>query len=126
MDVERVRASEQAQRLFQVRKTVTEMLVARGYIVPQDEIDETLESFKAKFGENPTRGASQLRLHKKADSNEQILVFFPDKDKVGAQEIQECAFPPPARLAPCPRVAAASAARCAAVRRAVVAAGAGD
>lgn len=96
-DVERVRASEQAQRLFQVRKTVTEMLVARGYIVPQDEIDETLETFKAKFGENPSRGASQLRLHKKADSNEQILVFFPDKDKVGAQEIQECAL-----RCPCP------------------------
>jgi len=89
-DVEKFRAQEQAQRLYQVRKTVTEMLVARGYLVPQDELDESFDQFKAKFGDNPRRGAPMLRMHKKPDSPDQIIIFFPEKDKVGAKEIEEC------------------------------------
>merc|ERR1712093_969604 len=80
--------SDIAQRLYQVRKTVTEMLVERGYIVSEDELSETLDDFKARFGEVPKR-ESLFRLHRHQSGPEQIMVFFPEKEKVAAGEIEE-------------------------------------
>lgn len=106
---ERGREAEQTQRLFQVRKTVTEMLVARGYTVPAEEQGEDLMRFKQTFGERPTR-TQMMRVATKAvkgqdgqpDTLETIIVFFPDKDKVGAKEVEESApFPLPLLLLPC-------------------------
>jgi hypothetical protein len=45
--------TEIAAHLFQIWKTVTEMLMDRGYLVPQSEIDMTLADFINKFGEVP-------------------------------------------------------------------------
>lgn len=40
-------------RLWRIRKTVMQMCHDRGYLVTQDELDQTLEQFKEQFGERP-------------------------------------------------------------------------
>jgi hypothetical protein len=47
------RQTEIAAHLFQIWKTVTQMLLDRGYLVPQSEIDMTLDDFINRFGEVP-------------------------------------------------------------------------
>lgn len=39
--------------LWRIRKTVMQMCHDRGYLVTQDELDQTLELFKEQFGERP-------------------------------------------------------------------------
>ena len=39
--------------LWRIRKTVMQMCHDRGYLVTQDELDQTLEQFKEHFGERP-------------------------------------------------------------------------
>ena len=40
-------------RLWRIRKTVMQMCHDRGYLVTQDELDQTLEHFKEQFGDRP-------------------------------------------------------------------------
>ena len=40
-------------RLWRIRKTVMQMCHDRGYLVTQDELDQTLEQFKEQFGDRP-------------------------------------------------------------------------
>lgn len=68
------------------------MLVARGYLVSQQEQNETFEDFVDTFGVEPQRGAPQLRLHKKANSQEQILILLPQESKAGMKHIQAHVF----------------------------------
>lgn len=42
-----------ATRLFQIRKTVLQMLSDRGYLVAQAQLEETKEDFKAHFTDSP-------------------------------------------------------------------------
>ena len=39
--------------LWRVRKTVMQMCHDRGYLVTQDELDQTLDQFKEQFGDRP-------------------------------------------------------------------------
>lgn len=39
--------------LWRIRKTIMQMCHDRGYLVTQDELDQTLEEFKEHFGERP-------------------------------------------------------------------------
>jgi hypothetical protein len=49
--------SPDASRLFLVYKTMSGMLLKRGYMIPKDMRELTPKSFVAKFGENPSRDA---------------------------------------------------------------------
>lgn len=42
--------SEEASKMFRVRKTVLKMLNSRGYIVPEDQLNMTAEGFRSTFG----------------------------------------------------------------------------
>ena len=46
--------------LWRIRKTVMQMCHDRGYLVTQDELDQTLEQFKEQFGERPRLIDSQV------------------------------------------------------------------
>ena len=96
---------DEASRLFQIRRTVLQMLVDRGYIVGQSEIDMDKEAFKETYGETPARpGLVQfcllnvwltmillktLLLRKKDDPTDQLLVFWPEDPKVGVKPIKK-------------------------------------
>lgn len=52
--------SAEASRLFRVYKTMSSMLVRRGYMVPKDMRELTPKSFVDKFGETPSREAMTI------------------------------------------------------------------
>jgi len=78
---------EELSRLWCVRKTVNALLLARNYIVPQKELDKTLEEFKVEFGDF-TREKLTILAAKKDDPTDQIFVFFCDDTRVGCKHIQ--------------------------------------
>ncbi|KAI4467972.1 dna-directed rna polymerases i ii and iii subunit rpabc1 [Holotrichia oblita] len=41
-------------KLWRIRKTVMQLCHDRGYLVTQDELDQTLEQFKEQFGDKPS------------------------------------------------------------------------
>jgi DNA-directed RNA polymerase I, II, and III subunit RPABC1 len=81
--------TELAAHLFQIWKTVTQMLLDRGYLVPQSEIEMTLDDFISKFGEIPNRDDLFTLHRKKDDPTAQIFVFWPKEPKLGVKPIKE-------------------------------------
>lgn len=45
--------SDQLFRLWRVRRTLMQMCNDRGYDVPEDQLDITLDAFKEQFGDDP-------------------------------------------------------------------------
>ena len=41
-------------KMWRVRKTVMQLCHDRGYLVTQDELDQTLDQFKEQFGDKPS------------------------------------------------------------------------
>ena len=80
--------SEEASKLFRVRKTCLKMLFKRGYIVDDSEINITTEDFKLKFGDEPSRESLTILAEKTDDSADQIFVFFPADEKVGVKQLK--------------------------------------
>lgn len=83
----------------------------RGYLVTQDELDQTLEQFKATYGDRPsegrpsrteltilvahnddptgkTPGNSRFTKSYKLFFADQMFVFFPDDPKIGIKNIK--------------------------------------
>jgi len=75
-------------RLYNIRRTLVAMLVERGYLVTQQQKDETLADFNRKWKDEPTREKLRMHLRKKDDPTDQIFVFFPDEPKVGVKPIK--------------------------------------
>jgi len=80
-------------RLYQIRRTVLQMLQDRGYIVGQADMDMDKEAYRAKYmpagDATTTREALTLLLQKKDDPTDQIFVFWPDDAKVGVKPIKK-------------------------------------
>lgn len=66
----------------------------RGYLVTQDELDQTLEEFKAQFGDKPSEGRPRrtdltVLVAHNDDPTDQMFVFFPgerrDRDGGGGR-----------------------------------------
>lgn len=54
----------------------------RGYLVTQDELDQTLEEFKVQFGDKPSEGRPRrtdltVLVAHNDDPTDQMFVFFP-------------------------------------------------
>ena len=43
-------------KLWRIRKTVMQLCHDRGYLVTQDELEQTLEQFKEQYGDKPSEG----------------------------------------------------------------------
>jgi len=80
--------SAEASRLFRVYKTMSSMLVRRGYMVPKDMRELTPKSFVDKFGETPSREAMTILVEKADDETNQLFCFFPEDEKVGVKPIK--------------------------------------
>jgi len=83
-----VSVDDVVRRLFQVRRTIIQMVLDRGYLVSQALKDETMEDFKQTWNNNPSRENLLLLLRKKEDLTEQLFVFFPEDEKVGVKPIR--------------------------------------
>jgi len=81
-------------KLWKIRKTVMQLCHDRMYMVSQDELDQTLDQFKAQFGskpseQKPTRSDLIVLVAHNDDPTDQLFVFFPDDPKVGIKTIKK-------------------------------------
>lgn len=73
-----------------MRRFFSQLCHDRGYLVTQDELDQTLEEFKAQFGDKPSEGRPRrtdltVLVAHNDDPTDQMFVFFPGElwDRVG-------------------------------------------
>ncbi|CAD5216341.1 unnamed protein product [Bursaphelenchus xylophilus] len=79
--------------LWRVRRTVLQMCHDRGYLVTQEELEQTLDQFKEFFGDrpsegNPSRSSLTLLVAHNDDPTDQMYVFFPEDPKIGIKTIK--------------------------------------
>ncbi|VEN46926.1 unnamed protein product [Callosobruchus maculatus] len=72
---------------------ITQLCHDRGYLVTQDELDQTLEQFKEQFGDKPSekrpsRSDLIVLVAHNDDPTDQMFVFFPDEPKIGIRTIK--------------------------------------
>lgn len=84
---------QETYKLWRIRKTVMQLCHDRGYLVTQEELDQTLDEFKSVFGDKPSErkpGRSDLivLVAHNDDPTDQMFVFFPDEPKVGIKPIK--------------------------------------
>merc|ERR1719399_2694533 len=65
-----------------------QMLRDRGYMVDQQDVDQSEEDFFDKFSTSPQRDMLTLLVQKRDDPTEQIFVFWPSDPKVGVKPIK--------------------------------------
>ena len=80
-------------KLWRIRKTVMALCHDRGYLVTQDELDQTQEQFKQQFGDKPSekqpaRSDLIILVAHNDDPTDQMFVFFPDDPKIGIKTIR--------------------------------------
>ncbi|XP_033108338.1 DNA-directed RNA polymerases I, II, and III subunit RPABC1 [Anneissia japonica] len=80
-------------KLWRIRKTIMQLCHDRGYLVTQDELDQTLDEFKVQFGDKPSEDRPRrqdltILVAHNDDPTDQMFVFFPDEPKVGIKTIK--------------------------------------
>lgn len=65
----------------------------RGYLVTQEELDQTLDNFKEMFGDRPSerkpsRNELTILVAHNDDPTDQMFVFFPEDAKIGIKTIK--------------------------------------
>ena len=70
-------SSDKKTKLFRIRKTVSKMLNARGYLVSQKELDRDKDSFTEDFGDDPRRENLTLMVPKRDDPSENVSTTCP-------------------------------------------------
>lgn len=91
MDEDIVELSPEASRLYRVRKTTLKMLAQRGYNIDNRIMEQTTSSFAQQYGREVDRSKLELFLEKTDDSTDQIMVFWPEDEKVGVNPIKALA-----------------------------------
>ena len=84
---------QETYKMWRVRKTVMQLCHDRGYLVTQDELDQTLDQFKVAFGDKPSerrpaRSDLIILVAHNDDPTDQMFVFFPEEAKVGIRTIR--------------------------------------
>ncbi|XP_014678631.1 PREDICTED: DNA-directed RNA polymerases I, II, and III subunit RPABC1-like [Priapulus caudatus] len=80
-------------KLWKIRKTIMQLCHDRGYLVTQEELDQTIEHFKQQFGEKPSerrpaRADLIVLVAHIDDPTDQMFVFFPEEPKIGIKTIK--------------------------------------
>jgi len=65
------------------------MLAARGYNLTQEDVKMTLDQFREKYTETPSRPELTLLAGRYDDPADQIMVFFSAEAKIGVKPIRE-------------------------------------
>lgn len=84
---------QETYKLWRIRKTIMQICHDRGYLVTQDELDQTLDEFKEQFGDRPSerrpaRSDLIVLVAHNDDPTDQMFVFFPEDPKVGIKTIK--------------------------------------
>ncbi|XP_061182239.1 DNA-directed RNA polymerases I, II, and III subunit RPABC1 [Saccostrea cucullata] len=84
---------QETYKLWRIRKTIMQLCHDRGYLVTQDELDQTLEEFKGQFGDRPSerkpsRSDLIVLVAHNDDPTDQMFVFFPEEPNVGIKTIK--------------------------------------
>jgi len=84
---------QETYKLWRIRKTIMQLCHDRGYLVTQDELDQTLDQFKASFGDKPSerrpsRNDLIVLVAHNDDPTDQMFIFFPEEPKVGIKTIK--------------------------------------
>ncbi|CAF3126098.1 unnamed protein product [Rotaria socialis] len=80
--------------LWRMRRTVLQMCHDRGYLVSQDELDQTLEQFKDTFGDKPSenkpaRSHLNVLVAHNDDPTNTLVARFADQEKIGTKEVRD-------------------------------------
>lgn len=76
-------------KLWRIRATVLQLCHDREYLITQDELDQTLEDFKAQYNDTkPEKSELTILCAHNNDKNNKMFVFFADEPKIGLQKIQ--------------------------------------
>ena len=84
---------QETYKLWRIRKTVMALCHDRGYLVTQDELDQSLDQFKQQFGDKPSekqpsRNDLIILVAHNDDPTDQMFVFFPEEIKIGIKTIR--------------------------------------
>jgi len=80
-------------KLWRIRKTIMQLCHDRGYLVTQDELDQSLDQFINQFGDKPSekhpaRSDLIVLVAHNDDPTDQMFVFFPDEPKIGIKTVK--------------------------------------
>lgn len=78
-------------KMWRIRHTIFQLCHDRGYLVTQEELNETFEAFKIKFDDGlvSDRGSMTIQVAHSDNTDDQLYVFFPDEPKIGVKTIQD-------------------------------------
>lgn len=84
---------QETYKFWRIRKTIMQLCHDRGYLVTQDELDQTLDQFTTQFGDKPSerrpsRNDLIVLVAHNDDPTDQMFIFSPDEPKVGIKTIK--------------------------------------
>lgn len=84
----------ETEKLWKIRITVMEMCRARGYLVQDDEMNQSLNEFKKSFGDTPShnkpgRNDLTIQVAHRDDPDDQMYIFFIEDAKIGVAIIKQ-------------------------------------
>lgn len=82
--------SAELYRIWRVKHTVLQLCHDRGYLITQDELDESFERFKSKYeGQLPDRSEMTILCAHHNNMDDKMYVFFPEEPKIGIKTVQQ-------------------------------------
>lgn len=83
----------ETHKLWRVRKTIMNLCHDRGYLISQDELNQSLEEFKREFGDKPSenkpaRSDLTVLCAHNDNATDRMFVFFPEEPKIGINTIK--------------------------------------
>lgn len=78
--------SDEVSSLWRIRKNSLQMLQARGYVVADEDLHKTLQTFRDEFQE--IREKMTILTNKADDPTDQIFVFFSSDAKIGMKQLK--------------------------------------
>eukprot|EP01083_Nonionella_stella_P111220 326145_1 len=82
-------SEEELSKFYKAWKTVNQMLKDRGYNIEEEELNKSFEAFKNDYDETPSRAEFKIYAEHQDDPSNNIIVFFPEEDKLGVPTIKE-------------------------------------
>lgn len=84
---------QETWKLWRIRKTIMQLCHDRGYLVTQEELDQTIAQFKDQFSlrtgdMRPSRSDLTVLVAHNDDPTDQMFVFFPEEAKIGIKTVK--------------------------------------